>query len=79
MTRIHHMCIDVRGALRWGNKLLKKLFVDKETGKYLTPQEAKEHLLDLLSEGKRVIPFGEPCEGFDYVNGCPGHSKTSNT
>lgn len=27
-------------------------------------------------EGKRVIPIGEPCEGFSYQDGCPGHEIT---
>lgn len=75
-NRIHHMCIDVRGVLGCNKNMLKKLFVDNETGKFLTADEAREHLMDCLSEGKEVIPFGEPCEGFSYKTGCPGHTPS---
>lgn len=29
--------------------------------------------------GRKFIPLGKACEGFDYVGGgCPGHGVTSN-
>lgn len=65
MTR--HMCIDVRGVLRWKDRDLKKLF----TGGNAT--EIREHLMDKLADGWEVIPFGKECEGFDRKTGCPGH------
>lgn len=68
---IRHLVIDIRGVLGWSNKKLARLF--QEDGKFLTAEQAKEYLYDKLSEGYRVLPFGEECEGFDKVKGCPGH------
>jgi hypothetical protein len=31
--------------------------------------------MDELVRGHDVIPMGEPCEGFDYKKGCPGHEQ----
>lgn len=67
-----HMCIDIRGILNWPKKNLKGLFI-RSDGKSCTSQEARDYLMDRLSEGKKVIPFGAPCEGFSYETGCPGH------
>lgn len=72
-NKIVHMVIDIRGVLGWPNKKLAGLFT--EGGKPLTAQQAREYLLDKLSEGYRVLPMGKECEGFDKVNGCPGHRK----
>lgn len=64
--RVKHMCLDVRGALRWSKALKAKLLVGK------TADQAHEYLLDCLQEGKRVLPMCS-CEGFDYSGGgCPG-------
>jgi hypothetical protein len=56
--------------LRWPNRLLKGLQVD---GKPSTPDRVREALMDELAKGHELVPFGEPCEGFDYKSGCPGH------
>jgi hypothetical protein len=32
--------------------------------------------MDELVRGHEVIPCGEPCKGFDYKKGCPGHEST---
>lgn len=71
----YHCHVDVRGLLNRPKNKLKKLFT-KDDDTYLTPDEAREHLMDELSEGKEVLPFGEPCEGFNYKKGCPGHEIT---
>lgn len=43
-------------------------------GTKCTADEAKDHLLEALAQGKEVLPFRPPCEGFDFAgNGCPGH------
>lgn len=76
MTKTMHMCLCVRGAMRWPNNKLKKMFRDKETGKFLTADECKEYLMQKLSEGWEVLPIGQICEGFDKINGCPGHDVT---
>jgi hypothetical protein len=69
------MGIDVRGALRnFKASEWKQCAKDPETGRYLTPAEVKECLMDELAKGHVVIPMGEACEGFDYGGGgCPGH------
>lgn len=72
MSTTTHLCISVRGALNWPKSRLKHFFVDNETGKQLTPDQAREYLMDMLSEGKEVIPVGE-CDNFDYKTGCKGH------
>ncbi len=33
----------------------------------------KEQFRIMEFEGVKVIPFGEPCEGFSYQTGCSGH------
>lgn len=71
-NKIYHACIDVRGALNWPKKRLKLLLKDAETGKRATAEQAKDFLMDCLSEGKEVIPFGE-CDNFDFKEGCQGH------
>lgn len=73
MGNSYHMGLSVRGALNWNKTQLKKLFIDEETGKNLSAQEAKEALLDLLSEGKEVVPMGVECDNWDYKTGCKGH------
>lgn len=68
------MCMNVRGALM--NMTAKELATafSHDDGRRMTPREAKEALLDELAKGHKVIPFGPPCEGFDYTGGgCPGH------
>jgi hypothetical protein len=77
MKKVVHMCIDIRGVLNWPKKNLRGLF-KKSDGKSCTSQEARDYLMDRLSEGKKVIPFGAPCEGFSYETGCPGHPVEEN-
>jgi hypothetical protein len=63
-----HMCQDIRGALKnWKKKDYQTAFPT------LSVDEAREHLLDCLAKGWKVLPFGSPCEGFSYQDGCPGH------
>ncbi len=75
-NRTHHMCIDIRGVLNWKDKDLKKLFKADDGGK-ATAQEIRNYLYDQLADGWEVLPFGEPCEGFDKKTGCPGHDAHS--
>ena len=71
--KTYHMCIDVKGVLsRWKMKDFRNLFRD-ESGRTLTPQEAKDHLIEELSKGHNFIPCGE-CDNFDHAeHGCMGH------
>lgn len=70
ITRTFHMCVSIEGVLRWPDKELVKLF-DNKSGKYV-----RDYLKLELLKGRKVLPIGEPCEGFDYVNGCQGHEET---
>lgn len=84
MSRTVRLCMSVRGALRRADQHLRGMFSDTETGRTLTPPEAREHLMDELAKGHEVIPCandcGNPCPnadkgctGFDYSGGgCPG-------
>lgn len=72
VTRTFHMCLDIRGALNQPVSKLKYLFKDND-GKSVSGEIAREHLYGLLASGKKVLPIGDPCEGFSYETGCPGH------
>jgi len=74
--RTFHIHLSVRGALRdFSKRQLKGMFY-MEGGRECSADEAKDHLLEALAQGKEVLPFGPPCEGFDFAsNGCPGHDN----
>lgn len=69
-----HMSLSVRGALtNMTRRELGALF-KHDDGRKMSADEAKDALMDELAKGHEVIPFGGPCEGFDYAGrGCPGH------
>ena len=77
---IIHCCVDVRGWLGiYGRatmaerkRMSKGIIVD---GRSATPDEALSAMLDALAAGHLRLPVGEPCEGFSYATGCPGHEK----
>jgi len=71
--RTIHCCLDIRGALRWPLRRLRGMF--RIDGRACSGAQAREILLDHLSQGRRVLPMGEPCEGFSYETGCPGHQE----
>lgn len=71
-----HLSLDVKGLLRWPDKRLTGLIVNNETGRHLSPNEARDFLLDELSKGHLVLPYGKACEGFSFTDGCPGHPET---
>lgn len=74
--RTFHIHLSVRGALRdFSKRHLKGMFRHGD-GTKCTADEAKDHLLEALAQGKEVLPFGPPCDGFDFAgNGCPGHDN----
>ena len=76
---IMHMCIDIRGMLRWNKRQLAKAIRDDATGRWLSADAAREWLLDRIAEGKRVLPLGAECEGFSYQTGCPSHAPTNDS
>jgi len=73
--RTVHMCQSVRGPLtNWKKADWKRNARGwKQDGRSMTGEDLKEYFLDQLALGREVIPLGEPCEGFDYKTGCPGH------
>jgi len=73
-----HVHLDVRGALRDLKKSQLKGLFRFEDGRACTAEEAREHLCECLAQGKNVLPFGPPCEGFDFAGGgCPGHDHAA--
>ena len=72
-TKTVHMCLSVRGALKNMNKHQLAGMFDHDDGRPMTAAEAQDALMDELAKGHEVIPFGKPCEGFSYIDGCPGH------
>ena len=77
MRRTLHLCLSVRGALRWDKRMMARQAkaARHADGRVLTGEELREHLMDELAQGHEVIPLGAPCEGFDYETGCPGHDE----
>lgn len=69
----HHMCMSIEGCLRNHRGRKIRIFND-ENGNETSDKSARKYLAECLAKGWKVIPFGEPCEGFDYFgSGCPGH------
>ena len=75
-----HMCIDLRGILgRIARAHSKKAKRDAVAGFTYRGREAfwtevQDWAHDHLEQGHRVAPMSDtPCEGFDWVHGCPGH------
>lgn len=67
-----HVCQSVSGAIKnWKKKEWES--VAKSSG--CTPDALKERFMIMEFEGIKVIPLGDPCEGFSYQTGCPGHEE----
>lgn len=77
MPRHSHLCMDVRGALRNIDDLVG--CVTNNDGKRLNRDEIFDWLCNELAQGRRVVPMGKKCEGFDYQTGCPGHEGSGET
>lgn len=73
MSTTVHCSLDVENSLRTFKAQNWKRSMKDETGRRLTPAECKDFLLSQLKLGRTCIPIGEPCEGFSYETGCPGH------
>lgn len=64
------MCQSVKGALKnWDESQWEDVAKDNS----MTVDAVKERFRIYEFEGKKVIPIHEPCEGFSYQEGCPGH------
>lgn len=72
---IHHICQSVDGALaNYTARDWKHLAKNNNCSVLAVKKWFKKQ----QEEGKRVIPFGEKCEGFNYETGCPGHEEEIN-
>lgn len=70
---VQHMCMSIEGCLRNHKGRKIKIFSGDDGGQ-TSDKKAREYLAECLAKGWKVIPFSEPCEGFDYFgHGCPGH------
>ncbi len=67
-----HISVNIEGVLRWSDHDLIHLFIT-EDGEHRPAREIREWLKLQIAKGRRVLPFGEPCEGWNYQTGCPGH------
>lgn len=75
-SRTIHMSLSVRGVLRYGKRELRRAckWIRRPDGGEFTPDELREALLDELTKGNEVIPFGD-CDDFDPKSGCRGHAR----
>lgn len=78
MKRRIHMCVSIQGLLD-NHKHKKITILEDDNGKKMTDTEARIFLAQCLSEGKRVLPTSDDCEGFSYQTGCPGHEIKEST
>lgn len=74
--KTYHVCLGIRDALNRPKTYLKGMFRDNDTGLLLTPDQARDYLMDQLSEGREVLPCSKDCDNFDYKTGCMGHPQT---
>lgn len=74
MRRIMHMCLSVRGALRWDRGMKRRMAssITVDGRRLQSADEVQDFLMDCLASGKEVLPMAD-CEGFDFKTGCPGH------
>ena len=72
MTAIFHASLDVRSYLKAPKKSLRGLFKHPSGTRRMTPEEARDVLMDELAHGHDFIPFGH-CDNFDFKSGCKGH------
>lgn len=68
----YHFNIRIEDALCNPDREIESMF-HGENGEQLSAADIRRDLLDMFKQGKKVIPVGEPCEGWSDVTGCPGH------
>lgn len=75
----YHMSLSVRGALNWPKAEMRRLAksMTKPDGSALTPEQAREALMDELAKGHEVVPIGIVCDNWDWKEGCKGHRAES--
>lgn len=73
MSKTFHMCYCIQGVLRYSDKQLTAMF-QGDDGQRLPAGMIRDQLKMWLLDGRKVMPLAEqPCEGFCYQHGCPGH------
>jgi len=72
MSTTIHASLYVRGFLKGPKRSLRNLFKHPDGTRSMTPDEARDVLLDELAKGHEYIPFGA-CDNFDFTSGCKGH------
>lgn len=76
MSRMYHLCLDVRGFLMHAKKRDYRGIFKHDDGRPMTTDEAKRALLDELAKGHDKIACSE-CDNFDFKKGCQGHEEPS--
>lgn len=87
MSTITYMCLSVRGFIRNSKfpRDYRGVFKHND-GRPMSPNEARDTLLDEIAKGHHVIPLSPHCAnpctrpncaGFNYGEGggCPGHPE----
>ena len=75
MLTTYCLSLSIRGAIRNGEhrgSLLGNCTVD---GRTLTADEILDVLIDHLAQGHEMLPYGPPCDRWDWKEGCNGHQK----
>lgn len=77
VSTTYHCCLDIAGFLATHSrkKDYTRMLKDPKTGKTLSPDEAKRHLLDELASGKKMLPMSADCDNFSFQTGCGGHNN----
>ncbi len=70
-----HLRLSLEGSILNFNPSDWVNCVTDDSGKTLTPDEVKRYFVTSLGEGKKYLPFGQPCEGWSFQTGCPGHPQ----
>jgi len=73
--RTIHVSVNVRGALLAPLSEQRRVYdtLTTEGRPCASVEEYRGVLADLLADGIKRLPMGQPCEGFSYETGCPGH------
>lgn len=77
MAKSFHVHIDVKEMLTHsdaGLRPFRKAFV-VEGVRTSTVTEVRQILVETLANGTLFLPAGQPCEGWSYQTGCPGHER----
>ena len=72
----YHLALSVRGALAWSRKEFREatVWIKRDDGSPMTPEQIREALYDELAKGHERIPMGA-CDNFDPKTGCRGHAQ----